>query len=297
MPCYKPLKAYHAPGGISFNRKESFGIPIDLPCGRCIGCRIEKTQAWALRITHEAQMHEDNCFLTLTYDDYHLPPHNSLRKSDFQKFIRALRQKTKLKIRYYMCGEYGSQCQKHQTKDCMECGPLQRPHYHAILFGYDFPDKTYWRERKEIKIYRSAELENTWHHGNTEIGNVTFKSAGYVARYIMKKLNGELAEQHYKSCLPEYTQMSLRPGIGETWYRKFKSDIFPDDFCVRPDGRKMPVPTYYRVLLEREDPKLHEQLKKVRVEKARTNPDNTYDRLAVREICQTKKAERLTRSL
>ncbi len=286
MPCYKPLKAYHGPNGITFNRKKSFGTHIELPCGRCIGCRLEKAKEWAIRCVHESQMHEDNIFLTLTYDDEHLPPSGELQHQDFQKFIRALRQKTKKKIRYYMCGEYGSPEKTY------------RPHYHAILFGYEFPDAEYATTRNENKVYKSELLTELWTHGFAEIGTVTFQSAGYVARYILKKakanLNPFLESENFK---PEYTRMSLRPGIGESWYRKYKTDVFPGDYVVTPDGRKMPAPKYYRRLLEREDPELYEKLKIARVEKARTNPDNLPARLETREYCQNRKVERLERNL
>lgn len=282
MPCYKPLLAYHAPGGITFNRKNSFGTPIELPCGRCIGCRLDHTKAWAIRCWHESQMHEDNCFITLTYDDYHVPQNDSLKKSDFQKFIRALRKQTGKKIRYYMCGEYGD--------------TTSRPHYHAILFGFDFPDKTLWNIRNETKVFRSSLLEKIWDLGHSEIGNCTYQSAAYVARYIMKKISGEAAAEHYGKRIPEYTGMSLRPGIGYNWYKKYKNDVFPCDFLVTPDGRQMPVPKYYRRLLATEDPELHETLRAARVAKAEASPDNSWQRLAAREQCQLSKAERLKRN-
>ena len=286
MPCYKPLLAYHGPGGISFNRKSSFGTHIELPCGRCIGCRLDKAKEWAIRCVHESQMHEDNVFITLTYDDDHLPPTGELQHQHFQKFMRALRQHTGKKIRFYMCGEYGS------------ADHTYRPHYHAILFGYEFPDAEFFQVRNKNKIFKSDLLTKLWHHGFSEIGSVTFQSAGYVARYILKKAKPNLNPSlDFPLFQPEYTRMSLHPGIGASWYEKYKSDVFPDDFVVTPDGRKMPAPKYYRKLLERQDPELYAKLKCVRVEKARTNPDNSYDRLNVREICQNKKADRLTRQL
>lgn len=286
MPCYKPLLAYHSPGGISFNRKSSFGTHIELPCGRCIGCRLDKAKDWAIRCTHEAQMHEQNCFITLTYSDRCLPATGELNHKHFQIFIRALRQKSGQKIRYYMCGEYGSPEKTY------------RPHYHAILFGYEFPDAEFWMQRNKNRIYRSKLLETIWYRGLAEIGSVTFESAGYVARYVLKKAQGnEHPSLDQPEFQPEYTRMSLNPGIGYSWLQKFKTDVFPDDFVVTPDGRKMPAPKYYRKILEREDPELHAKLKQVRVEKARTNPDNSYQRLETREFCQQQKAERLTRSL
>ena len=239
-------------------------------------------------------MHNDeNCFITLTYSDQNLPKHNSLKKSHFQKFIRSLRKTTAKKIRFYMCGEYGDR--------------TNRPHYHAILFGYKFPDTYLWGIRNDNRVYRSPLLEQKWTHGHSEIGSVTFKSAAYVARYIMKKQNGENAKTHYAVLnldgeiigqrLPEYTNMSLKPGIGKSWYDKHKMDLFPHDYAVTPDGRKMPTPTYYRELLKKEQPDLYETLRNTRIEKARNNPNNTTDRLAVREQCQQAKLSRLIRPI
>lgn len=296
MPCYKPLQAYHAPGGITFDVKKSFGKahPIELPCGRCIGCRLEKSKSWALRCMHEASMFEDNVFITLTLNDENLPFGNSLDKTHFPTFIRSLRKKTKAKIRYYMCGEYGDK--------------TERPHYHAILFGYKFPDATLWNIRKGNRVYRSELLESTWTLGNSEIGSVTMQSAGYVARYLLKKQNGEYGARHYAIPdpesgvlttdlrVPEFTTMSLKPGIGKKWFLKHQGDVFPHDYCVAPDGRKIQTPKYYRELLAKINPDLYESLKSTRIEKARNNPDNTPDRLATREKCQTIRASRLIRT-
>lgn len=228
-------------------------------------------------------MHDDgfnNSFITLTYSDQELPENGCLKKSDFQKFIKRLRKKTKAKIRYYMCGEYGDK--------------TNRPHFHAILFGYQFPDAKFFCERKGNRIYKSELLEKTWGLGLTELGSVTYKSAGYVARYLIKKQNTqELIQDRYIYVEPEtgemkvrpfeYTGMSLKPGIGKSFYEKYPDSFFPRDFCLTPEGRKVPVPEYYRKLLEKENPKLHAKLQKRRVEKAKTNPNNTEQRLAVRE--------------
>jgi len=313
MPCYKPLKAYYGPGGPKFKISESFGTkhPIELPCGRCIGCRLEKAKEWALRCTHEAQMHHSNLFVTLTYTTEKLPENNSLNNEHFQKFIRALRKGLKRQdkenpIRYYMCGEYGNICCDHggwidePVQDKPQCTVCRtgRPHYHAILFNLELPDKYLWRTSNGNRIYRSPTLEKYWTHGNSEIGCVSFQSAGYVARYCLKKQNGEYAKLAYgiidtdtgeitdQLIKPPYTTMSLRPGIGNKWYEKYKNDLWPHDYAITPDGRQTPVPTYYRTLLERENPKLAEQLRKARVEKARLNPDNSDERLATREFCK-----------
>lgn len=267
---------------------------MELPCGRCIGCRIQRSKEWAIRCMHEAQMYGDNnCFLTLTYDSDHLPQDNSLDKTHFQKFIRSLRKSTGQSIRYYMCGEYG--------------GKNNRPHYHAILFNYKFPDQTLWNIRKGNPVFRSEKLEKHWAHGFSEIGTVTFQSAAYVARYIMKKQNGDRAKEHYEytneetgeitSRLPEYTNMSLKPGIGRSYFDKYFSDIFPADRVVLTGGREFPAPAYYRELLKTEHPILWDVLKRQRIEKAKSNPNNTKQRLKVREQCQQAKLTRLPRDL
>jgi len=288
MPCYLPLTAYHATGGtISFDRSKSFGIEINLPCGRCLGCRLEKAKEWALRCSHEASLNNnglDNSFITCTYAPEYLPENGNLKKADFQKFIKRLRTNSGQKIRYYMCGEYGDK--------------TNRPHYHAILFNYTFADKTLCAIRDGLRYYKSKELDRNWKLGSCEISAVTFKSAGYVARYILKKQTGEPNEvfNRYVIIDPdtgemtsrhnEYTAMSLKPGIGKKWYEQNRSDCFPHDYCVLPDGRQTAVPGYYRNLLRKDDPSLFEQLQKIRVEKARTNPDNTPERLLARQHCK-----------
>ncbi len=299
MPCYEPIHAYHAiGGGITFDRNKSFGINIELPCGQCLGCRLEKAKEWALRCSHEASMYDkgsNNCFITLTYRNAQLPPNGNLDKSHFQKFIRALRKKTKKTIRYYMCGEYGDK--------------NNRPHYHAILFGHQFDDAKLVNIRNSNRVYVSKLLDKVWNRGTCEIGSATFKSAGYVARYILKKQTGDAQDvfNRYVIIDPEtgemtarqneYTAMSLKPGIGEQWYRKHKSDLFPHDYAVMPDGRQMAVPNYYRMLLKREDPELYDQLRLQRIAKSLENPNNTPERLATISKCQSQKQSRMTRNL
>ena len=128
----------------------------EFPCGRCLGCRLEKSKEWALRCVHEAQMNENNnCFITLTYNDKNLPHGNTLIKLHYQKFIRALRKKTKKRIRYYMCGEYGTSGKRKIN-----------PHYHAILFGHQFSDAYFWNMRQGNRVYRSETLESIWTYGH-----------------------------------------------------------------------------------------------------------------------------------
>jgi len=292
MPCYKPLEGYRSrKGGITFNRTESMGQPMSVPCGRCIGCRITRTREWAIRCIHEAQMHEHNCFITLTYSPENLPEYGTLVKHHFQDFMKRLRKHYGgKKIRYYMCGEYGADG--------------ERPHYHACLFGLDFEDLEEFSRGPAGPIYTSEVLSNLWKHGFHTIGEVTWDSAAYVARYVIKKKFGNDTFDYdivdpgtgevLFSRVPEYTTMSLKPGIGATWYKKYVTDVFPDDFIIH-DGNRYTTPRYYRTQLEKDDPELAEQLKLRRIAIAMSNIDNTPERLAIREEIQDLKVKKLTR--
>lgn len=295
MPCYKPLAAQMYVSGRTGSqtvRVLKRGDPkqnAELPCSKCLGCRLEKAKEWALRCYHESIMHERSSFLTLTYDDQHLPGGGVLIHAHFQRFMKRLRRRTDLDLRYYMCGEYGE--------------TTGRPHYHCILFGYDFPDKTLVNIRNGNRVYVSRFLSSLWPYGSSEIGSVTFKSAGYVARYVLKKqtYGREIIDHDTGEWLgdkPEpYTRMSLKPAIGKSWYEKYKDDLFPHGYAVLPDGRQTQIPGYYLRLLAKEDPELFEQLREARIEQAKMNPNNTPERLAVREQCKQRQVERLTRTL
>lgn len=287
MPCYTPLTAYRAVGGgITFNRSEGTGTEIPLPCGQCFGCRLERSRQWAIRCIHEAQLHEKNSFITLTYNPENLPKSGSLDKTHFQKFMKRFRKEiSPMKVRYYQCGEYGEK--------------LSRPHYHAIIFGYGFPDQKFFKQENGKDLNTSEQLERLWGKGFCTVGDVTFKSAAYVSRYIMKKLNGDQSVGHYVNkqtgeiLEKEYTTMSRRPGIGADWYKKYSTDVFPGDFVII-SGKKLKVPSYYGSLLKEQDPDTYDKIKKTRQEKAvQLKTDNTPERLRVKE--KTKRAQ--TRSL
>lgn len=313
MPCYQPLAAYESsyinPTGnrrLVFNPAKGIGPRIDLPCGRCVGCRLEYAKEWALRCYHEASLHENNQFITLTYAPEHLPENGTLVKAHHKDFIKRIRHlDDDIRIRYFMSGEYGTQCANcKRSKENCTCANFSaadgRPHYHILFFNLDLPDKKYWRTTAAgEKVYRSETIESKWTYGHSEIGTVTFKSAGYVARYTLKKQTGERGAKHYGDLkrIPPYVAMSLKPGIGYHWYRKYKQDLFPHDYAVLPDGRQTSVPRYYRELLRKEDPDLYEQLRLARVEKAASNPDNTCERLEVREKNKIQSIKRLQRTL
>ncbi len=235
-------------------------------------------------------MHEHSTFITLTYANEHLPYGGDLRHEDFQKFIKRLRKwLSPKKLRFYMCGEYGTE--------------NFRPHYHAIIFGVKFPDQKYAGERHGNKYFTSEILLKLWGKGRIEISGVNEKTAEYTARYTLQKQQEEDLERIVESTgeiihvQKPYNRASNRPGIGHAWFQKYSSDIFPHDHAVGIDGRVIPTPGYYRVLLQRQDPELSEDLRQRRIEKAQSNSDNTPERLEAREKCRKAKTQSLKREL
>lgn len=262
MPCFHPLVATRLfsdalqKNVISFDNHDlGQGTTLYLPCGQCIGCRIARSREWAARCVHEASLYNQNCFLTLTYDSKYLPADGSLHVEHFQDFMKRLRKKFKgKKIRYLHCGEYGKKG--------------QRPHYHALIFGFDFPDKYLHKiTPRGDRIYRSPSLEKLWPYGFSTIGAVTFESCAYVARYCTKKITGPMAEEHYQGRAPEYITMSRRPGIASSWFEKYHSDVFPQDFVVLKDGRRLPTPRYYMKQLEKWYPEEFDVVQQRRLER------------------------------
>lgn len=142
-------------------------------------------------------------------------------------------------------------------------------------------------------MYRSAELEKLWTFGNAEIGTVTMQSAGYCARYALKKVNGGGAKAHYGDRAPEFCRMSLKPGIGAKYFERYGDEVFPDDFVVA-DGVKVPVPRYYEKLYKGE----LEDVKSAReVYGAKFAKDNVAERLSVREEVLNAKVKFLKRTI
>jgi len=269
---------------------------MSVPCGGCIGCRLDHARSWAIRCVHESQMHQDNCFLTLTYDNEHIPEGGTLVKKHFQDFMKRLRFHVEPKeIRYFHCGEYGSK--------------TFRPHYHALIFGWDFPDKRLFQVKDGNRLYTSKQLTKIWGLGHASIGAVTFQSAGYVARYITKKITGAPAQEHYEridtetgeiiQLQPEYVTMSRRPGIGREWFNKYGStDLHYAEDCVIIEGKRYKIPRYYDKLLEEQDPRKLEELKESRKAYANAHPEEqTPARLKAREQFKQRQAKRLVRPL
>lgn len=249
MACFKPLTAYRnlQSGAISFFERGDVR-ELRIPCGQCIGCRLERSRQNAIRCVHESQMHDVNVFITLTYNQDSGSVY-SLCYRDFQLFMKKLRKKYG-KVRFYMAGEYGEH--------------TRRPHFHALLFGVDFTDKVFFkRSDSGSNVYVSKILTDLWGHGFASVGDVTFESAAYVARYIVKKVTGDLADDHYvhvdllsgevHKLVPEFTHMSLKPGIGYTWFRKYCQEVYPHDRVVIR-GMEMKPPRAYDRLLKRLNP-------------------------------------------
>jgi len=303
MPCYHPLQGYksalttkNGKRKLTFSVSQGYAdLPITVACGQCIGCRLERSRQWAVRLMHEKQMHELSCFVTLTYSPEKLPAGGSLQKRDFQLFMKRLRKVHAPKnLRFFHCGEYGDE--------------LSRPHYHALLYGIDFADKKpHSKNAQGETLYKSETLETLWGHGFCLLGQVTHQSAAYVARYVMKKQTGPKALEHYTrldletgevyQLQPEYVTMSLKPGIGASWYETFGSDIFPRDRAIVA-GKETTPPRYY---LRRYAAQSESAAKKITYKRIRSaskhKADQTPERLAVREICRKAKISQLKRSI
>lgn len=239
---------YRLPNGamVGPGPKAAGGVPVRVPCGSCPGCLMERSQSWSLRCRHEASCWDHNVFLTLTYDDEHLPWHGSLDKTHLSKFLKRLRRaksgvqslpgSERAPIRFFACGEYGT-----RTK---------RAHYHVLLFNVRFEDAVVHGKG----TFTSQLLSRLWPFGTHVLGSLTPASAAYTAGYCQKKISGRLErEVAYEvtnpvtgevfSRVPEFNEMSRVPGIGHYWYQKYKSDL--RNGYVVMDGRKVPVPRFY----------------------------------------------------
>ena len=190
--------------------------------------------------------------LTLTYapDKLDSP---SLNYAHFQAFLKRLRARFPDKFSYMVCGEYGETNPATGVKD----GGIYRPHFHAILFGFDFPEKKPVKLIGQSDLFRSELLDGLWGFGDCRIGGVTFESISYVARYIMKKVTGDLARAHYTLILPtgeiierepEMFHASKNPAIGKRWFLKYGAAAYAHDSVIAR-GKEMMPPRYYDKLL------------------------------------------------
>lgn len=236
---------------------------IEIPCGKCIGCRLEYSRQWANRCLLEMQDHEQSYFVTLTYDDEHVPmvaPFSridtgetditsyTLRKRDFQLFMKRLRkaygEKYDNRIRYFACGEYGPS--------------TLRPHYHSIMFGLKLDDLVLDRKSKKgFNMYKSEFLESVWPNGFVDVEDCTWETCAYTARYVMKKLSGDAAEEYeYYNMEQPFILSSRNPGIGRNYYeshpRLFDCDVISASRGV-DGGYSFSPPRYFRRLKRESD--------------------------------------------
>ncbi|WNK13617.1 MAG: replication initiator protein [Microvirus sp.] len=298
MACYRPTAANQLPdGSIHFKSHTLGGNPISIPCGQCIGCRLGRARDWTARIVNEASLYPSNLFLTLTYDDDHLPANQSLHYPHFQSFMRKLRKwhrssffKTNpqakpedyIPLRFFMCGEYGEE--------------TNRPHYHACVFNLYFDDRAVLK-RGANTLYTSPTLSKLWTYGNSSIGQLNTQTARYTARYCLKKVTGAKADDHYRGRTPEFARMSLRPGIGSAWFDRFHSDVYPHGVHTL-SGRQGPPPKYYDKLWKRRDSGAMSDLAAERAHEAyKLREDNTPSRRAVKETVKRAQLDQLKRTL
>lgn len=239
---------------------------VEVPCRVCMACRLNYTKEWAIRVCNEASCHGDNCFVTLTYDDKFLPSDMSLHKEELQKFFKRLRKHlVDKKIRYFACGEYGSDDNTH------------RPHFHANIFGWWPQDAYFWKMSEGNPLYRSPTLEKLWPFGYSTVGQVTFKSARYVASYIVKQHRGDDKDYYKKNGInPEFVVMSN--GIG----RQFVDDNIEQLKGLGHivfNGYKSVLPRYYenRIYKTDEEKENRKNVKQKYIEKSRQRFEDSLD--------------------
>lgn len=264
MPCRSPLQGYKTPDGkIQFgNRSETlgrFGL-VTFRCGMCRDCRLYRAREWAIRAYHEGQLHQRSCFVDLTFAEEPA----SISRRDLQLFFKRLRKSLPgVTIKYFAVGEYGEK--------------LSRPHYHVCLYGWDDPNRyPLFRSKKGTLLYRSPHLESVWTAGFVTVSDLTPEAAGYAARYTLKKITGEAKEPYYGGREPEFNLTSM--GLGKGWIEKYYPEVFRDGFVVYK-GKQAPIPAYYRVWCEKNQPEIYASFKSRLEEHYESLPYETGERL------------------
>lgn len=260
MSCFFPIDAWKSrtvnesgKRSIVFRRLDGYDdTHLQVPCGKCDGCRADRSREWAIRIFHEASLHEKNCFVTFTYRPESIPVNAdgvpTLDKSALSSFFVKARRIYRL--RYFAVGEYGE--------------ATRRPHYHAIIFGQDFLEGSY---QINDQLYSHPVIEKLWPHGMVSIGGMSMSSACYVAGYVFKKIGDE----------DTFAIMSRRPGIGHAWLDRYYDDL-ADSGVVSIDGKELPVPKRYMQWREQDFQLLKEQRKAM------------FDHLSIDEVIKRREA-------
>lgn len=300
MACYHPLKAWAKINPLNPLKKViRFNLPdkdlfsyeeIKIPCGQCIGCRLEYSRQWAIRCVLEAKQWKHNCFLTLTYNDEFLPIQENVRvdkctgeverdwyshslvPEHLTKFMKDLRAYFSYhygvdNIRFFACGEYGSL--------------NMRPHFHILLFNCHIPDlKLFKSNYRGDCVYTSDIISKLWNKGFITIGELNFETAAYTARYIMKKQKGN-SKDYYSDLglVPEFTRMSRNPGIANKYYDEEHGTFYDIDkipvACAQRIVKNVKPPAYYDRLYEVENPEHMKEIKENRLRLAKINLENT----------------------
>lgn len=346
MPCYKPMiraedtwswsKAedghlYHPARIFSSDRLENYDKQSlaryrysQIPCGECIGCRLDYSREWANRGYLESKLWNNNYFITLTYDEENItvPEVVETREGyvfteieelewsgtvvpeELQKFMKKLRKYFKYHfnhegIRFMACGEYGP-----ETK---------RPHYHLILFNCPFPEDSFYNARvdweKEI-YWQNKILEKCWNKGISNITEATWNTIAYVARYITKKINGKQSEEIYaaQGQRKEFFRTSRNPGIGKGYYDKFKEKIYEEDKILiknKKGSHWVKPPKYFDTLYEKENPEKLEEIKRKRqkqminslIIKGKTTSLTRWEQLQIEQATKEETSSTLKRPL
>lgn len=232
-----------------------------VPCGKCIGCRLRQRLEWTIRAALEGTLHEDKCFVTLTYADHCCPL--SLRPRDLQLWLKRLRKKLfSTKIRFMACGEYGD--------------ISNRPHYHAILYGVNLIDKNanpFSKSDAGIQQYLSQVLADTWPHGIATVAPYSDDYCMYVAGYVVKKV-----KTFPSHLLPPFVRTSRRPGLGAAWFDRHHGDclvIGGDDVYrdgIPYHGKNYQIPRYFLDRFRLLSPAKYDIVKAARVSKAEEKP-------------------------
>lgn len=297
MPCTSPRDVWPAPPGAPDRRPVSSpqrsypgAKSFQLPCGGCIPCRLAKAQDWATRIVHEGKFHEHNWFVTCTYSDQFLPSDGSLSYDHHTNFMRRVRRHAApAKPRFLGVGEYGDR--------------FGRPHYHYIIHGMPLADVRLTARKDEHKLYTSKIMQDIWGMGYAPVQELTFANAQYVARYTLKKVTGERAEQYFRphpitgeqfKVIPEFARMSRMPGLGTAWFEKHHRTEFTGDHLI-VDGRKKPIPKFYLSKLSATQQAEIAARRNARANTDQQRADNTEARLLTRNKSAGLKAQRLTR--
>lgn len=281
-----------------------------IPCGQCIGCRIRQREDWTTRIELEARDYpkEEVWFITLTYDDDHVPgmivkTGEIMRKvqytwkpgekrpssvqillyEDIQKFLKRLRKAYKGKLRYFVAGEYGEQ--------------TARPHYHMILYGWRPTDLENLYKIQHNGYYTSEWLKGIWKMGQIQIAQAVPETYRYVAGYVTKKMyeiDGKKANAYYElGQTKPFACMSLKPGIGDHYYQEHKAEIWRQGYIQCTNGKRAQIPRYYEKQMEAENPQRLWRIKQNRQKNAMQQKRLQLENQDYKTVLETK--ERVTK--